>query len=194
MFCQIILEALRKIDIFGLKTEFRIQKNPKFYTISGGLFSLFYMGIIISLFILFGGDMLDRKNPESSFSQFYRSSPLATEISKDQYFFIFGLQDSTSSHFIDEEIYNVNMFYGHKDHETLEMQRKELKVEPCTEEHLPTNRKLFEYFMRQGNKITDLYCVTLNHSKMVLEGAWDDETRYSYIDFDIKPCNASERK
>ena len=181
------------IDIFGLKTEFQIDQKPKFKTMSGAFFTLVYVGFIILLFFSFGGDMINRTGPETSVSQIFQASPSPTIVSRDNYMFVFGLQDSTATHFIDEEIYSATLTYSSRDPKTRQDSVKIIPIERCEEANLPKEPKLVEYFKNQANNLSDLYCIAKNYTEpLVLQGAWD-QSQYNFFRLYISPCNSSQR-
>ena len=181
---------LNSIDIFGKKTEFQIDQKPKFATTSGGIFTLIYAGLIIFLFFSFGGAMIYKIDPETTVSQIIQPSPSPTIISKDDYFFVFGLQDSNDSHFIDEEIYSAELFLNSKKTETGPIK---IPLEPCSLENLPHNPKLSQYFQRQANSLQDLYCISRDYDhKIVIQGAWD-QPEFDMLQIYITPCDKSQR-
>ena len=187
------LRAFQFIDIFGLKTEFQIDQKPKFKTISGGFFTFLYIGFIILLFFSFGSDMINRTNPETSVSQIYQPSPSPTIVSKDDYMFVFGIQDSTGSHFIDEEIYNATLIYSSRNPTTRQDEVKVIPIQRCEEANMPSNSKLGDYFKNQANELSDMYCISKNYTDpLVLQGSWD-QLEYSYFRLFISPCNGSLR-
>ena len=180
------------IDMFGLKTEFQIDHKSKFKTISGGLFTLVYAACIIILFFSFGSDMLMRTNPETSISQIYQPSPSPTTVSKNSYMFVFGLQDSTGSHFIDEEIYTAKLTYGYRNQTTKQDEVQIIPLQRCEEANMPNNRQLGDYFKNQVVALNNLYCISKNYTEpLILQGAWDQE-RYEFFRLYIAPCNSSQ--
>ena len=185
--------AFRFIDIFGLKTEFQIDQKPKFQTTSGGVFTLIYIGFIILLFFSFGSDMFNRLNPDTSVSQIYQPSPGPTWITKDQYSFVFGMQDSNGNHFIDEEIYTATLFYGHRDQTTKQDQLDIIPLERCSQADMPNNPKIQEYYNNIALSLSDLYCISSNYTgELVIQGAWD-QAQFNYLELFIAPCNSSQR-
>lgn len=186
-------KIFHSIDIFGLKTEFQIDQKQRFTTTSGSFFTLIYIGLMILLFFSFGSDMIQRVSPDTTISQIYQTVPSPSEVSRNQYSFVFGMQDSTANHFIDEEIYTVSMIYGYKNQTTGKTVKVSIAVEPCTEDNLPYNKKIANYFRAQATNLSDLYCISKkNQQKLVIEGAWD-QPRYGYLQWKINPCNSSQK-
>ena len=182
------------IDIFGLKTEFRIDEKPKFKTTSGGIFTLIFLVSIFLLFFSFGSDMINRVSPETTISQIYQPAPAPTLINKDQYSFVFGMQDVNGNHFIDEEIYTASLFYAHRDQTTKQDLYEQIPLERCSQNNMPNNPKISKYYNNIAISLNDLFCVSLNYTnELVIQGAWDQEL-FNYLEIYIAPCNSSQRK
>ena len=181
------------IDIFGQKTEFQIDQKPRFQTTSGGVFTLIYVGFILLLFFSFGGAMINRVNPDTNVSQMFQASPSPSLVSKEDYFFVFGLQDSSYSHFIDEEIYTAVLYIKSKNQTSGDIDAIKIPLEPCTNENLPSDANLNAYFNRQSNALSDLYCISREiKEKMVIQGGWDQK-KYDYLEIFIFPCDKSQK-
>ena len=54
---------LKYLDIFGTRCTFYSDKMPKFYTVTGGIFSLLSLSICLLTFIIFSLDDLKMKYP-----------------------------------------------------------------------------------------------------------------------------------
>ena len=172
------------IDIFGKKTEFQMDRRPKFTTISGGFFSLIYFGLIIFLFLSFGRDMIYQTNPETSISQTLNPNPSQTAVSQNSYFFMFGIQDYNWNHFIDNSIYTVKFIQNNK----TATGDVDIPIEPCTEAHLPVDPKLHEYFMNAAGPIENLWCVKKGlDGQFMMKGYWD-QVEFDSLILSIRPC------
>jgi len=137
--------------------------------------------------------MINRVDPDTNVSQIFQASPSPSLVSKDDYFFVFGLQDATDSHFIDEEIYTALLYSNSKNQTTGNTDVIQIPLEPCTEENLPSDPKLNVYFHHQSNALSDLYCISreIKH-KMVLQGAWDQKA-FDNLQILINPCDKSQK-
>ena len=190
---NIFTKFFHLIDIFGQITEFRIDQKPKFKTLSGGICTLIYGGFILLLFFSFGGAMINRVDPDTNVSQIFQESPSPSFISKNDYFFAFGLQDSTASHLIDEEIYTTLLNFKSKNQTTGNMDVFKIPLEPCTEENLPSEAKLNAYFHHQSNELKDLYCISTEiKEKFLIQGSWDQKV-FDTLEIFVAPCKRSEK-
>lgn len=191
-FLGIFSNIFHKIDIFGKKTEFQIDQKIKFTTISGAIFSIIFYSFLIFLFFTFGNDMITHSNPETNISEIYQAFSSETKVAKNAYFFMFGLQDKEAIHFIDEQIYSVNLFQGIKaENET----KINIPFERCTIDHLPSDPILNEYFQKCAGPLENLYCIKKGYDdQFSLEGSWDQDI-FKYIKLQITPCiNSTENQ
>ena len=106
---QNFLNLLKFIDFFGKKIEFQIEKKTRFKTVIGGVLSLLKLSLSIFLFYSLGNNMINRTDPDVVVSEIFNPHPSQTPIGKNDYFFMFGLQDHTTyQHFYDEGIYTIS--------------------------------------------------------------------------------------
>ncbi len=137
--------------------------------------------------------MINRLDPDTTVSHIYQSFPSPSFISKNDYFFAFGLQDSTDNHFIDEDIYTALLFLMSRNQTTGNTDAIKIPLEPCTEENLPSEPKLNAYFHQQSKALSDLYCISSEFKeKLVIQGAWD-QVKFDNLQIFIAPCNKSEK-
>ena len=184
----------RVIDVFGTKTELKLDNNLRFNTCCGGLMTVLYFGLFLGLFISLGSDMMNHANPTTTFTKDYAPTPESTNISKDSYFFIFGLQDSNAEHFYDESIYSA-ILINQAFNSTVPFipLNNEIMLERCTVDHLPTNNLLRDYFQNVGGNISELLCFPRNLSETLkIRGTWAN-LNFEIMRIEIRRCqNSSE--
>lgn len=182
------------IDIFGIRTEFQINNKSKFQTTSGGFFTLIFIGLLLFLLFVLGDDIVYHKNPTTGFSQRYTPIPAETNISRNGYFFMLGLQYSNSTHFIDPSIYNVTCHNGFRNITTGSYSKIPIPLEPCTTEHLPDDPQLKHYFetlVGGVDHLKDIYCIKKGHDHVFsIAGEWDQEI-FKYFQVKIYTCENS---
>lgn len=186
-----------KIDIFGIRTEFQINNKSKFQTRSGGLFTLLFIGFFLFLLFELGGDIVYHKNPALGISQIYTPSPAETLVSRNGYFFMLGLQDSNSNHFIDPSIYNITCHNGVRNVTTGEYSKTPIPLEPCTTDHLPDDPQLKTYFetlVGGVDYLKNIYCIKRGYDNIFsIKGEWDQEI-FKYLQVKIYSCaNSSDQ-
>ena len=174
---------LRKIDIFGRKTELTMQKQSTYTTNLGGFFSLIMVGLSLMLFFNFGSDMLYHENPTAIFSK----NPEKTSFSQENYFFMFGVEAPSYAHFIDESIYTINLINKKLTKSGKDSFLTNIPLERCTENHLPKDPEMHDYFMKApGAPLNDLFCVK-DYEKYFIEGSFDTEI-YAYMQITVNTC------
>ena len=186
-----------KIDIFGIRTEFQIDNKSKFQTVSGGFFTLIYIGLFLFLLLSLGDDIVYHKNPTIGFSQIYTPTPAETVVLRNGYFFMLGLQDSNSNHFIDPSIYNITCHNGFRNITTGKYSKIPIPLEHCTPEHLPDDPQLKNYFetlVGGVNYLQNIYCIKKGHdNEFSVEGEWDQDI-FKYLQVKIYSCaNSSDQ-
>ena len=183
---KLALKLLKSIDMFGRKTELKMNKHSKYNTHLGGLFSLIMLSICIPMFLNFGSDMLYHQNPTAIFSQVFSKNPERYYFSQEKYFFMFGIEaPDTYAHFIDETIYQVNII--NRGLSKTSDDSFNIPLERCSEDKLPHDKQIHEYFINApGSPINDLYCIK-NLENYYIEGSFDTDN-YAFIEIMITAC------
>jgi len=183
---------LKAIDIFGRKTQLKMSRRSRFKTKIGGFFTLIMITLCMLLFFSFGSDMLYHENPTAIFSQIFVPEPSRTYFSKDNYFFMFGVQLANFSQFIDESIYTVTVFNRRvgKNNDSFV---KEVEVGRCTEDMLPADPKMKDYFNgATPSPVSDLYCLK-DIDNYFIEGSFDTE-EYTFLEIYVYACQNSSNQ
>ena len=190
---QNFLNLLKFIDFFGKKIEFRIEKKTRFKTVIGGVLSLLQLSLSIFLFFSLGNNMINRTDPDVVVSEIFNPHPSQTPIGKNDYFFMFGLQDHTTyQHFYDEGIYTIKL-YQRKYYENNVSYDKivDIPFERCTEDHLPTDLK--EYFKKAVyGSVNNLICIKkgYDNGQFEIEGSYDSGY-FAHIQIFLSVCKNS---
>lgn len=186
---------LKKIDVFAKKTQLKMNNHSKFPTKIGGILTLIMVTLVTLLFIEFGSDMLFRLNPSGISSEIFVDKPDVTYVSREKYFFMFGIQNPIDYlHFIDETIYTAVLTNIHttKINGTLNTTVLIVPIEKCTEEHLPSNTELKSYFkIGPGAPLETLYCVKQGFDNIFYMGGSFESNEYDYFQISIKACKNS---
>jgi len=64
----IFSSLIKKLDLFGISYNFQFDSQEKYKTFTGGVISILFYLITVVLFVGFGRNMYNRKNPKVSFS------------------------------------------------------------------------------------------------------------------------------
>ena len=169
-FCKGTKRFLRKLDIFGIKTEIYMNKKSRYTTTIGCFFTLIMITLCTLLFISFGSDMFYHRNPTSISSTIYQKSPVKTPFSKEKYFLMFGVQTPNFAQFIDESIYTVTATNSRISKlPNGDNGNYNIELVPCTEDLLPSQPDLHEYFMiAPGSPISTSKTLKISTSRVLL--------------------------
>lgn len=182
-----IASLLKKIDIFAVKTQLKMNRRTRFSTVLGGFFSLLMIGLSLLLFLHFGNDMINHENPMSLTSEIYVLNPMKTHFSTQQNFLMFGVQFPNYSHFIDDTVYKMtvkNRKIGRDSNDSFNL---DVPVVRCTKEILPSEPEMHEYFTKaSGSPIKAVFCIQ-DIGKYFLEGSFD-RSNYAYMQLIVKKC------
>jgi len=184
--------SLRRMDMFGRKTELTMNKESNYTTICGGVLSLIMTIISVILFISFGSDMVYHQNPTVIDSEIYTANPRATYFSQENFFFMFGVEAPNFTHFFDETIYNVSIFHRKYSDNANQTFSIEVPFERCSEASLPSDPTLRAYFMNAPKSpIENLICIK-DLENYYMEGAFDS-IAYIYLEIIVMACNNDTR-
>ena len=104
------LENLFKfIDYFGLTIQITFQKNKKFKTYLGGFLSLIIYGLIISLIITNGLNLLNRKNAKTSATELHKISAPLLNITEFNSIFVSNFYTNEFQPFMDPSFFNIEI-------------------------------------------------------------------------------------
>lgn len=180
MIYDIFSKILSSIDFFPLLPSTRITYNRQEFYSSYYSKSMSIFLIILSFlsFFYFGDNMIFKKNPDISVSEYYRSSPDNIKLTGDIFFFYFGLLHN-NQHIIDETIYKPEITLIKEDNN--QIVRIPIETQPCTKSEIISETNV---------QLTDqIYCIK-NYNLMEMEGS-PDSTKYKYINIKIKMCQNS---
>lgn len=192
--CKTLKVFLKKIDMFGRKTELSMNKETSYTTVLGGFLSLIMITISIVLFVNFGSDMVYRQNPTVIFSEIYTKNPERTYFSTENFFFMFGVEAPNFTHFIDDTIYEVKVTHRKFSSKANDSFSIDVPIERCREDHLPQkNQQLHDYFLTAPKvPIENLICLQ-NIENYFMEGSFDSDA-YTFLEINIYVCSNATRK
>lgn len=182
------ISKICELDFFAMRPSDRItfENKTNYSTTIGKFASWVLIGLSVLTFIGFGGDMMYRKNPQSTVSQIVTPDPEYLNLPNSGFFMAFGLQDlrNKSTHYIDETIYNVSMIQRVKIGTSITL--TPIPISRCSVNQVPDRDDLKDYFGR--NQINNLYCIS-NESEVdvALQSNWDGPL-YRNVLINIYPC------
>ncbi len=108
MYYQLLHQLVVQVDIFFYQVNLRFNKMNAHRTRIGVLASLSVLAVFLFSVYFFGRDIVERKQPETSFVQQYEPNPQQVLHNPDTMPFAFTLIDySTWESFADETLYQV---------------------------------------------------------------------------------------
>ena len=181
---EMINELLKCLDCFGTKFNFYTEKNRKFYTPLGGIFSLlaFFFSVLIFIFL--------------NFEDFLHTAPvISTSVLRENYSNIkFGQEQIwlpwRIRDYNNRKIDHSNLFYpiiyyykGIKNESTqgMELSYNIISYKLCNETSMVNRSSLFMINISLDN----FYCIDMDDLKM--GGNWQADF-INYIEFDLYLC------
>jgi len=148
MYCSLLIEKIRHLDIFGQKPQFNIDKKDSFQTNFGGFLTIASITTTILTVFYFSLQLFDRGNPKLVSSIRNIFNPSLINLNNTNYGFSFGLQNPfTYDQFIDESIYRAEVYHMTgkrvtKYNKTLfEWTSKKIETEICSIDKFPEKYK-----------------------------------------------------
>ena len=184
MYREVLFKILKIIDCFGTGFNFYIDKDRKFYTPLGGIFSLlaFFFGIIVFIFI--------------NLEDFLHTTPiLTTSIIRENYIKIKFEEEKIwipwrIRNYNNGIVNHTNLFYpiiyyfkGIKNESTQEMDLSYefLDYRLCNETSMINRSELYMINISLDN----LYCIDME--ELIMGGNWESNF-INYIEFDLYIC------
>lgn len=181
---------LKTIDVFGRKTELTMNKKSHYTTLMGGFCTVVLTTLCVLLFLNFGSNMLYHNNPTVIYAEYFSKIPPTTQFSRENFVFMFGIQNKNFGHFYDETIYKPLVRYRKIDKIAQTDTWVNLTTVRCNESDLPTDPVMKHYFMNAPNApINNLICVK-NLENYDLLGSFDADL-YHYMELYIYTCKNS---
>ncbi len=104
--------AFDYLDIFGMDVKFHVAGNDFYRTRTGAYLTSLYIIIVVSLFVGFGIDMYQRKNPKVTFNT--QTVPYyASEFSNNNFTYAYRVEDVNGKMFINSSILTPMVYYGY---------------------------------------------------------------------------------
>ena len=179
-----IKQILKYLDIFGEKCSFYVEKNPKLYSVTGGILSIFSISISFIIFILTSLDDFQRISPIVSISSTQPNQFHKIKFGKEKIWIPWRIQDYSNNYvnhtnLLYPLIYN---FYSiKKAGNGFEFGVQELNYTLCNETSFVNKSEIYDI----DSSLDELYCIEMDD--IDVGGDWTSEY-ISYIEFDLYLC------
>jgi hypothetical protein len=160
---------LTSLDIFGITFNFRYNGESKYKTKIGGLLTIVYLIIIFSLFMGFGIDLYERKNPRVSFNT--KMEPYEQRnLSNQNFTLAYRIEDQSGQMVERSEIIYIELsIYSTKLLDTGVWDELKFNIqEPRRCKELPSTTEKEKYY---NISLQQWYCVDFDN--VTLGGNWD---------------------
>ena len=176
---------LRIFDFYGAEFHWYFEYKPKYYTFSGGIFTILSFILYIIVFIMFGLEDFKRTNPISNISNIPPLFHKTIQFGKQNLYLPWRIMDYNKK-FIDFDgiLFPKIYYFTNKFNEQtgiMETFHKMLNYTLCNE----TSMKYLGNNFLIDIPLNDLYCIEMDNINM--GGSWDSDF-VNYIHLDLNLC------
>ena len=177
-------------DMYSKRTSFFYKNHEKIGSYFGFFLTLVYIITSIILFINQVIIIVNRSELKVYETTMYAKEMPTIDITSDNFYFAFGLEDpSSSNRIIDDSIYYPRIVYVDKvkiNDELVTVYQKDLEYEKCNVENFGENfQNLFS-----RDELNNSYCLKKFNESLTIAGGYKYE-RMSFIRIRIYPCKNS---
>ena len=180
----IITEILRYLDVFGTTFSFYTERNRKFYTILGGILTLFSIFFSLIIFIYINLDDILHNTPISTTST-KRENNRNIKFGKEKIWIAWRITDFGGKTVNHTGIFFPIIYYykGIRNHslEGLEFSDEIINYKLCNETSMANNSN--QYML--NIELDKLYCIDMEDLNM--GGSWNSDF-LNFVEFDIYNC------
>ena len=184
---NMIYVILKYIDCFGTKFNFYTEKNRKFYTPLGGIFTLLAFFFSIIVFIFFNIDDFIHSSPITSTSVIIMENKNNIKFGKEKIWIPWRIRDYNN-----KLVNHTNLFYPiiyyykgikNESNQGMELTYEIINYKLCNETSMVNKPKLYMINISLDN----LYCIDMEELDM--GGSWQSNF-INYIEFDLYICES----
>jgi len=181
-----ISTMIKYLDLFGTRCTFYSDKMPKFYTVTGGIFTILSFLVCILILAIFSLDDIKRKFPDITTSFIPSEGYKKIKFGKEKIWIPWRIVDFNNNKMINYTnlLYPIINYYSRtQDNETgqFHLTTKILDYKLCNETTLAKERNIYQINV----PLNELYCINMDDLEM--GGSWITEY-INYISFDLYYC------
>ena len=183
---------LRRADMYGQTPTFLYNGDPACRTNFGGLISVLVI-VAYALCVVFTiWRYFEKSSPETNINTVFVHDPAGFTITNETFPFAFGLQDSTATHFIDNQIYTVEATYKFFKRQTvnntivLDISKAPLTLIPCSQAGLSPSDF-------HNVDLANMYCLEefiKPNKPLKITGVYESEN-WGFIEFKFFRCSSN---
>ena len=177
-----LLNFIKKIDLYGSPYSFTVFKNTTYNTVIGGIITILTVLLYVFCFYYFGKDFYMRKNPGFLNQITTLKNYVNYTLFKDDLLLAFRVEDLDGNLFdITGLLYFESVYIGYEtiDNQFIQSSHKPMEIINCTQINLTTMR------LTTKKDLSEMQCINFNNTN--LGGYWDGDFLY-YITIKLKPC------
>ena len=178
---------ISNFDLYSKRLGFYYKYHDKIGSYFGFFLSIFYVIVCLVLFIQQMIKALQRNELNVYDSTIYAQEMPSINITKDQLYFAFGLEEPlTSNRFIDERIYIPKVAFIEKvkvGDELVTVNTTQLPLEKCNETNFGTN---YQHLFTK-HELNNSYCLKDFNYSLTFAGSYKFD-RITYIRILVYPC------
>ncbi|EWS75762.1 hypothetical protein TTHERM_000109335 (macronuclear) [Tetrahymena thermophila SB210] len=186
---------LERLDLFGIGINIRFNKQASHKTKIGGLVTVCLLGILGYQIKLILDQLYDYTHPYVLQEQKFTAEPQRYNLTSDKFILTFGLQNSTSQHYIDPTVYNATLTIKQtiktKNEATGQFVAstiiRTVKTEPCRIDHFNIP-EVNNYFISLSYQ--NMYCISKEETDLYFQGQFDAQ-HYSAFELKVSSCTGS---
>ena len=180
------IKIIKYLDLFGTRCTFYSEKMPKFYTVTGGIFTIISVLVCIIIFIVFSLDDMKRNIPDVTTSFIPSEGYRKIKFGQEKIWIPWRIVDFNNNESVNHTnlLYPMIYYYSRtKNDKTREfhLTTKILDYKLCSETSMANESDIFKITV----PLDELYCINMEDLEM--GGSWISEYFY-YISFDLFYC------
>ena len=177
---------IKYIDLFGTKCTFYSDKMPKYYTVTGGFFSIISIFCCIIIFIALSLGDIKRKDPITTISSIPSKGYRKIKFGEEKIWIPWRIIDFKNNKLVNHTgiLFPIIYYYsGIKDNITnnININTKLLNYKLCNETSMAYKDNTYLITV----PLNELYCIEMDDLEM--GGSWINEF-INYIEFDLYFC------
>ena len=178
------MNVIKNLDFFGVKFHFYVNNHQSYKNAFGGIMSIIYFLICISLFFIYNLDEIKRKNPISTISEFPLASQKLINLQKEKIWIPFRIATDENKYIDHRNILKINpsLVVGEFNREKgMLLKDFNLSYKLCNETSMAN--KPDYYFI--DIPLNELYCI--EQDNIAFGGDWNGNIKY--LEISLYLCN-----
>ena len=176
---------LKYMDLFGTKFTFYTNKNPRLYTVTGGILSIISIFVCILSFFFFILDDLNRKFPLTTTSSIPSEGYKKIKFGKEKIWIPWRIVDYNNNEYVNHSgiLFPIIYYYSgikNNNSKNFDITTKILNYKLCNETSMAQN-DIFQITI----PLNEIYCIDMED--LDIGGSWITEF-INYVQFDIYYC------